>query len=543
MEMDKRIHPLILYGLPLLLAALLKAFIWPVGVTPFNADEAVVALMARHINKGQLPAFFYGQYYMGSLDAMLIAPLFRIFGERVWVIRAVQSVLYLGTVSTTIKLATRVLKVERAAFYAGLMVAVPTVNVALYSTVSLGGYGEMLLIGNLLILGGLGIIDQLKRDPVPSPQVYWGLLAWGLGAGFAFWVVALTLVYSIPVLIGIAWFIFKKQQSKILVSMVCLIAGGIVGSSPWWLAAIQAGNLEVLTELTGGALAGVSQGPRLIQPLKRVFSLVVFGGSVITGLRPPWSIQWLMLPLLPLALIFWMAVLYDSIRKMIQEKLESDLSLIGLMGLVLGAGFILSPYGDDPSGRYFLPLIIPMSLFAADMIVGESGSRKSLELGLLALVLIFNAGGISQSVRQNPPGLTTQFDAVAQVDHSHMEDLILFLRENGINSGYSNYWVSYPLAFLTQEEVIFIPRLPYHEDFRYTARDDRYPPYTEMVNSSEEVAYITTRHPELNDYLESEFEAKNITWRTELIGDYTVYYQLSSPVRVEEIGLGETTNP
>src|SRR6266851_2035799 len=63
------------------------------GVVPFNADEAIVGLMARHILQGERPVFFYGQAYLGSLDAWLVAGAFAIFGESVWPIRLVQIVL------------------------------------------------------------------------------------------------------------------------------------------------------------------------------------------------------------------------------------------------------------------------------------------------------------------------------------------------------------------------------------------------------------------------------------------------------------------
>ena len=541
--MDKKLPKLLLYGLPLLLAAVLKSFIWPTEITPFNADEAIVALMARHINQGQLTAFFYGQHYMGSLDAIIVALGFRIFGEHVWVIRLVQSALYLGTVATTVMLASRVLKLSRAALYAGLLVAIPTVNVALYSTVSLGGYGEMLLIGNLLLLGGLGTIQQLKKKELVTKRYYWGLAAWGLGAGFAFWVLGLTLVYSLPILIGILYRLVKHNDPILFKGLLYLAVGGLAGSSPWWGTAVMNGNLAILTELAGGAIAGASEGSWLIQPLKRTINLIIFGGSVVTGIRPPWSISWLMLPLMPFVLIFWLAVFLYTLRKLIAEKLTAYLSLLGLIGLVLSVGFILSPYGDDPSGRYFLPMLIPMSLYGADLIATHLGERRLLEIGLVCFLLLFNLGGIVQSARANPPGLTTQFDPVAQVDHSRMDELIDFLEANDIKSGYSNYWVSYPLAFLSQEEIIFVPRLPYHEDFRYTSRDDRYQPYTEFVSSSTKVAYITTRHPDLDRYLIDQFKNMEIDWKQERIGDYTVYYQLSYPVHVEEIGLGITTTP
>jgi 4-amino-4-deoxy-L-arabinose transferase-like glycosyltransferase len=510
---------------------------------PFNADEAIVALMARHINQGQLMAFFYGQYYMGSLDAIIIALGFRVFGEHVWVIRLVQSALYLGTVATTVMLASRVLKSTQATLYAGLLVAIPTVNVVLYSTVSLGGYGEMLLIGNLLLLGGLGIIDQFKKGEALSKQHYWGMVAWGLGAGFAFWVLGLSLVYSLPILIGIIFRLLKHKDPVLFKGLLSLAAGGLAGSSPWWGTAIMTGNIAILTELAGGAIAGASDGNWFIQPFNRAVNLIIFGGSVVTGIRPPWSIKWLMLPLMPFVLIFWLAVLIYSLRKFVAEKLSTDLSQLGLIGLILSAGFILSPYGDDPSGRYFLPVLIPMSIYGADMIDTHLGGRRFLEIGLVCFLLLFNLGGIVQSAGTNPPGITTQFDTVAQVDHSRIGELIDFLQANDIRTGYSNYWVSYPLAFLTQEEIIFVPRLPYHEDFRYTSRDDRYQPYTELVSSSKEVAYITTRHPALDEYLIDQFNDREISWEQEQIGDYTVYYQLSLPVHVEEIGLGITTTP
>jgi hypothetical protein len=211
--------------------------------------------------------------------------------------------------------------------------------------------------------------------------------------------------------------------------------------------------------------------------------------------------------------------------------------------LILSAGFIFSPYGDDPSGRYFLPFLVPMSIFGAEVIVTQLRERKFLEFGLVGFLLVFNLGGIVQSAMDNPPGLTTQFDPTAQVDHTHIDDLLDFLRKNDITVGYSNYWVSYPLAFLSQEEIIFVPRLPYHRDFRYTSRDDRYPPYTEIVISSSHPAYITTRHPELDQYLTEQFMKLNISWQQKKIGDYTVYYQLSESIHVSDIGLGTTTQP
>src|SRR5215813_15643700 len=77
------------------------------GAVSFHADEAIVGLMARHILQGERPTFFYGQAYMGSLDAWLIAIGFRVLGDSVLTIRVVQSILYLLVVASGFVLAWR----------------------------------------------------------------------------------------------------------------------------------------------------------------------------------------------------------------------------------------------------------------------------------------------------------------------------------------------------------------------------------------------------------------------------------------------------
>jgi len=149
-------------------AVLLIAVAWKMvflfwDVVPFNADEAVVALMARHMLSGELPVFFYGQAYMGSLDAYLVSVGFAILGEEVWVIRLVQTLLYLGIVATTFFLADYIFKSWKAGLAAGLLMAIPAVNTSLYTTASLGGYGEALLLGNLMLLVTLRIAKNLQE--------------------------------------------------------------------------------------------------------------------------------------------------------------------------------------------------------------------------------------------------------------------------------------------------------------------------------------------------------------------------------------------
>jgi len=524
-------------------AAGLKIWLVVIGVLPFNSDEAVVALMARHIMQGARPIFFYGQAYMGSLDAWLVAFGFWLFGENVWVIRLVQGLLYMGVLVTTAKIGEIGLGSKRAGIIAVWLLAVPNVIVTLYTTVSLGGYGEALLLGNLIILLGLQISAAVDQE---RPVKGWRYLLWGFIVGLGLWVFGLSLVFSIPMGILMLYRLVQSipEPKKILISTKIwravgfIVAGGGIGAAPWWLYALQNGLGQLISELAGSAVA-VEHGPRIWVIGQHISHLILFGGTAAFGLRPSWEIRWLGLQLLPVALTFWVGVLVTiatRFRKGRKNRFGAGV-LAGSM-LVLSLGFVFTSFGVDPSGRYFVPLSIPLALFAGEMILKLVDDYGRWLWGLVGVILIYQFWGIYQSAERFPPGLTTQFNAITQIDHRDMDTLVQFLTDQNELYGYTNYWVSYPLAFRTDERLIFIPRLPYHEDLRYTPRDDRYPPYDEMVEAADKVAYITTHNPTLDDILEAEFTLREITWRENQIGDYKIYYDLSAVVRPEEIGLG-----
>lgn len=519
----------------LLLALAFKLAFLLADVFPFNSDEAVVALMARHILQGEKPIFFYGQAYMGSLDSWLVAPGFLIFGEQVWVIRAVQTGLYLGVIYTTILIGRRVFGSEKIALLAGLLLAIPTVNMTLYTTVSLGGYGEALLLGNLILLTSFALGERLKQGQFT--KIVWHFGLWGLLAGVGLWANGLTLVYTAPAGLYLFWRLFVPRPvfgfGRTYKPLLGILGGFLLGALPWWVYAIQHGLGGLLSELLGGAVA-VENVSWLLRIGAHLVNLVLLGSTVLFGMRPPWDVTWLVMPLLPVALLFWCAVLGSISRffKTTAEKRAEAAVLLGVM-LVLLAAFILTSFGIDPSGRYFLPMTIPLVLFAGWMISTQVKDRTAS--GLLMIAILFYQGLGTWQVAVRPPYLTTQFYAPSVVDHSYDDELAAFLEESGETRGYTNYWVTYPLAFQTQEKLIFTPALPYHPDMRYTPRDDRYAPYREIVAKSERVAYINTRIPEISTALRADFTRLGVSWQERAIGDYVVFYHLSRVVRPDEL--------
>ncbi len=522
-----RHHADLLFALGLAIA--LKAFVLALEVVPFNADEAVVALMARHILQGERPLFFYGQAYLGSTDAWLIASAFQVLGERVIAIRVMQAVLYLGTILTTYWLGLKIYQDRWAAAAAALLLAIPPVLVTLYSTATLGGYGETLLIGNLLLLWTLRLREQ--------PRAGFEWLGFGAVAGFGFWSFGLLGVYLLP--IGVALLVQHptvRENLRAALSMtqgakyLAALFGFGLGSSPWGWATLS--GAATVSELGGSAIAGASLANPLAGVGLRLFSLIVLGLPVIIGLRPPWAVRWLALPLAPLALILFFGAIAWAVRRI---RSHGPTRLLWGVCIIVAAAFVLTPFGNDPSGRYFLPLAPLLALFTADLLRRVRTDYPRVAPLLLGGLLLFNLWGTLDAAFTYPPGITTQFYKVAQVDQRDLPAVIDFLQEHGETRGYSNYWVSFPMAFLSGEQLIYTASLPYHEDFRYTPRDNRYAPYTEAVAASERVAYITTNHPALDEYLRARLVELEITFGEQKIGDFQIFYNLSRRVTPDEL--------
>jgi hypothetical protein len=517
-----------------LLAALSVAFkgaLLAADAFPFNADEAIVALMARHILRGEWPAFFYGQAYLGSLDPALVAAGFAAFGEHVLVIRLVQTLLFALTVFTGTLLSWRLLHSRPAAVATGLLLAVPTVNVTLYTTVSIGGYGEALLLGQFLLLMTLAILDR------PRPWLY---AVWGLVAGIAFWTFGLTLVYILPATCLLAWRDARRTpRPAALAGWPLAIAGVLLGMAPWVTWAIVHSPGTLIGEMLGSAIAGASPSSLPQAWLEHVRNLLLLGGSVTLGFRPPWDARWLALPLLPFVLAVWAAAFLHAVT-LLRRRGPALAGTWMIAGVALATilGFVLTPFGADPSGRYFLPLAFPLAFFFGSLVADLRPRIGRLAASsLVLLVVAYNLWSTLECVRRTPPGVTTQFDPVARINTHGYQELIGFLETHGETAGYSNYWVAYPLAFLSEERLVFVPRLPYHEDFRYTSRDDRYPPYDAIVAASPRVAYITTNHPALDEHLRRSLTGLGVGFSEASISGFRVFYSLSERVTPEALGV------
>src|SRR6266568_1936831 len=161
----------LLVGLALRLAVIAS----PLG--ELDGDEAVVGLMARHIAfLGDRPVFYYGQPYLGSLEAFSAAPLFRLLGSDTVLLKLVPTAYSLGFLAVSAVL-TRRLFGTGAALATAAYLALPPSMWAVWSTKARGGYAELLFLGQALLLVTLALAGARNRRLA---------LVWGILAGLAF---------------------------------------------------------------------------------------------------------------------------------------------------------------------------------------------------------------------------------------------------------------------------------------------------------------------------------------------------------------------
>jgi hypothetical protein len=121
---------------------------WPT----LDSDEAIVGLMARHIlSNGAHPTFYYGQHYMGALEAYIAVPFF-------WLLGPSQVALRLAMLTLVAPFLICMYLLGRATY--GRMVGLLTLGALavgpayglMREAPAIGGYQETLLFGALLSL-------------------------------------------------------------------------------------------------------------------------------------------------------------------------------------------------------------------------------------------------------------------------------------------------------------------------------------------------------------------------------------------------------
>lgn len=225
----------------ILLGALLRLGLIVQGWPGTDSDDATMGLMARHIlYQRELPIFFWGQAYMGSIEAYLAALLFAVFGPSLVMLKAALILLYAAFEGAMYALLARAFS-RRWALAGVLLLSLGSDDMLYHQLNAYGGYLETLLGGALLIALTAALVRRAgKTRPGRGELVGYG--AWGLTAGLALYsdpLVAPFVALSALALVACCW---RRVRGQL--GMVALVAL-LLGLSPWAIYIATAPTLDV----------------------------------------------------------------------------------------------------------------------------------------------------------------------------------------------------------------------------------------------------------------------------------------------------------
>ncbi|MEN9845735.1 MAG: hypothetical protein RIS36_882 [Pseudomonadota bacterium] len=434
------------------LAALIRLDFMRAGSFVIDADEAIVGLMGQHIAAGApIPTFYYGQHYMGSLEAICAAGLFSLFGASPFTLQ-LTPLLFSLTLVVVIYALGREIGGVVAGRVAALLCAVPPVALVVWSYKARGGFIELLVIGACAMLCA---VRWLKRDP--SSLIY-PFLIWLL-VGIGWWVNTQILYFMVPIagcgalhLLGSLRAGRTSWAQSTVVGAVSMVAF-LLGSSPYWIYNLRHGfpslgmfGFAAPSEIATYVVGLWTTALPIILGAKHFWeSSLTFGGAT--------SVVYVLYGLI-FAMVVWER--RGALARLVCGEVNRE-SQVELCFAVMGCAcvvFAVSTFGWlSQAPRYLLPLYV--GLFVVCGVWASRLFRVSTALGTLGVscILAVNLMSCYWGGRALP-GEPAVFEG-DRVRRDHA-DLNATLSSLGISLVRTNYWIGYRLAFETEERVKFL---------------------------------------------------------------------------------------
>jgi len=572
----------------ILLAAVLSYTYLIYPAEHFDADEAIVGLMARHVRNGHLPAYFYGQGYMGSLEAIIAAGYFVAFGSSVFTLKLAPLTFYILFL---------ILQYRLIRNFGGVGIALITLAITvvfsetmiLWSTKARGGFTETLFWGTLSYTLFFRLMDGYFRG---DGKGWREILILGFTIGIGFWNCSMVAYYYLPIalyliIFGIkeikdnrrvpssttsinnqrsaGWRVAMRQGGRFIIPLVgiYLLFGlitainGEINFSVFGLdIRSHHGGRDIIRGLSillplvailAWERSGFNRPITILRQLNLRYPVIITAAGVIVALLlitaginlyfqqlPDYSyghyqplgpaeglngvgnnISQLFTLLLPKVIgvsyssfkldlgrswltrysgtlngwtaagaivfvVFLLIVNYNRQRNLVKFLRSNRLNIFFIISLIgcLAALSFSSQIKDSTAYRYLIPVISWIPFFLASCCIFIW--RKNKAGGIILAFLIIGGHAARLTANLPLPQTTTPEPLVT--------DIIQSLKEERITRAFVNYWLAYPITFITGEEIIAAP---------YQSHD-RYPPYTRTVRNSPQFAYIFKGYRQLS---------------------------------------------
>jgi len=446
-----------------------RVFAYRSSITVPDSDEAVVGLMARHVLHGQFSTFYWGAGYGGTIESVLTAPIFFVFGSS-WLALRIVPIILSGVAALVVWRIGRRLYGEPAASVAGALLWVwPPFLVAHLTQQQSGFYASGLVFCTVLILLALRAVEAPTRLRVGT---------FGFVAGVALWNDVQLVTIIAPLVVWLCW-----RQRAVLAQAWLAVPLLLVGASPWvvWNLRHDFGSFN--THITTS-----SSYPHRLRLFLSPLLPMLLGLRSLYVQQPVLSAVFVDLVLFVLLAAF----AYGAYRSRRRDTIV--LYIIGLAFPFIYALTRAAIVTDEP--RYLLQLSPVLALLLGQAVSARRHVRTaSIAVAAAALTLsgitLARAASWRDSHPRNP--------AIAPRD---IQPLLRILDAARIDRVYAQYWVAYRIDFETNERIIaaesklksvrFVDGKPIPGAYP----EVRWPAYVRQVNAAPRAAFVFVVWPQ-----------------------------------------------
>lgn len=441
----------------------------PLGTA--DADEAVIGLMARHFLQGEIRAFYWGQYYGGTLEQFLVSGVFAVFGSSVLALKLV-SVPLVGVACLLTWRAGRHIVGEGSARTAALILWVTPAAYLILSTKARAFYWLGLCLGLGVVLLCLRLIKQPSWKDA-------GVL--GLLLGLAWWETPLIGFLVVPMVV----YTVARKPHLLRLSWLVLPAF-LVGAAPWVWSNL-AHEFISLKQYPG---EGTTYLPRLAGFFAR-------GLPTVLGLRVPNTGVWLGGPA---GKVVYIAAVAGFIYLIARRRIPAPLPFLALAYPFVFGVPTTSFFVGEP--RYLLFLAPVLALVVAHLLTTAIrqvvGMAVALTLSLVGLVSLL------ASTDRNPERL--------DLTPGSLERVLEVLHQDDVSAAWAGYWIAYRVTFESKERIVV-----------GSVDTVRYPPYQRYVKEQPTPAMIVYRGSPQDDLLGLALVERGVRFRRRPAERFAVY--------------------
>ncbi|GAC1650944.1 MAG: hypothetical protein NVS4B9_41700 [Ktedonobacteraceae bacterium] len=503
------------------LRVLLAAFNWP----PTNSDEGTMAIMAINIAyHGEHPYMYYGQDYMGVLEAYLGAGFFHLFGSPSLFALRLGVILLVMLFFITIYVLSSLIFSRLLGLVTLAVLSVGAIPLLTRQMIATGGSSQTLLFGALAFLLAAWLAITYRRAAPFSTRLWQlaGYALFGLVVGLGMWSDMIVLPYLVMACLLLLIFCWRD----LLWGWLPALLGAFLGLQPSlrFNQARGLNPLETLLKLAHGSnavapttLHGIlhnAQATILVSiptatgfPFCPVTEMTFLGDNSPHSLQctlahASWGLGYILLVLTAVVYALFLLVrllkrergtlgefeLHRALVRRTTQLLLVTTALLNIVVYIFSSGPV-----DQPSfhARYLVGLLIatpallaPLWSAASHLHPATRWSRARIYGGrvILALAWLILLSGTIIAFSEVP---------AAQAVNQQRLDLLAQLERVGIKHIYTEYWTCNNLAFASNERVICGVI-----DANLQPTHNRAPRYYDIVRTDPRASYACPIHTE-----------------------------------------------